>query len=108
MATTKPQQESMKRLALFVLAFLPSCASAQHSGPVRPDDESPKRTVTLASQDTSPVPDSQSLMLAAVSERRFRSRSDSLDWVAARNIADRSSGFRLVVSLQEKRLWAIV
>ena len=98
----------MKRLALFVLAFLPSCASAQHSGPVRPDDESPKRTVTLASQDTSPVPDSQSLMLAAVSERRFRSRSDSLDWVAARNIADRSSGFRLVVSLQDKRLWAIV
>ena len=106
MATTKPQQESMKRLALFVLAFLPSCASAQHSGPVRVDDESPRRTVTLASQDTSPVPD-QSLLLAAA-ERRFRSRSDSLDWLSAKNVADRSSGFRLIVSLQDKRLWAFV
>jgi hypothetical protein len=107
MATTKPQQESMKRLALFVLAFLPSCASAQHSGPVRADDEAPRRTVTLASQDTTPVPE-QSLVVAASSERRFRSRSDSVEWLSAKAVADRSTGFRLIVSLQDKRLWAIV
>src|SRR5437764_4409306 len=108
MATTKPQQESMKRLALFVLAFLPSCASAQHSGSVRVDDESPRRTVTLASQDTSAAPDRQSMVMAATSERRFRSRADSMEWLSARNVADKSTGFRLIVSLQDKRLWAIV
>src|SRR5690348_205955 len=107
MATTKPQHESMKRLALLVLAFLPSCASAQHSGPVR-DEEAPRRTVTLAAQDTSPSRDSESTVAAASSERHFRNRADSLSWVSARNLADKSKGFRLVVSLQDKRLWAIV
>jgi L,D-transpeptidase catalytic domain len=106
MKTTKPQSEPMKRLALFVLAFLPSCASAQHSGPVHVDDESPRRTVTLASQDTTPAP--ESAVMAAVSERRFRNRADSLEWLSAKKIADNSNGFRLVVSLQDKRLWAIV
>jgi L,D-transpeptidase-like protein len=108
MVTTKPQQESMKRLALLVLAFLPSCASAQHSGAARVDDESPRRTVTLASQDTSVGPDRQSMVMAAASERRFRSRADSMEWLSAKNIADKSTGFRLIVSLQDKRLWAIV
>jgi hypothetical protein len=97
----------MKRLALLVLAFLPSCASAQHSGPLRGDDEAPRRTVTLAAQDTSPSRDSEP-SAAPASERRFRNRADSLSWVSARNIADKSSGFRLVVSLEDKRLWAIV
>ena len=107
MANTKPQHEPMKKLALFVLAFLPSCASAQHSGSAVAD-ESPRRTVTLASQDTSPSRDSESIVVAASSERRFRNRADSLAWASAKNIADRSSGFRLIVSLQDKRLWAIV
>jgi len=98
----------MKRLSLFVLAFLPSCASAQHSGPPRADDEAPRRTVTLAAQDTSPTPDQRNVVVAASSERRFRSRTDSLEWVSAKEKADRSTGFRLIVSLQEKRLWAIV
>lgn len=107
MATTNPQHESMKRLALLVLAFLPSCASAQHSGPVR-DEEAPRRTVALAAQDTSSSHESESTNVAASSERHFRNRADSLSWVSARNLADKSHGFRLVVSLQDKRLWAIV
>jgi len=107
MTTTNPQHESMKRLALLVLAFLPSCASAQHSGPVR-DEEAPRRTVALAAQDTSPSRESESTNAAASSERHFRNRADSLSWVSAKNIADKSSGFRLIVSLQDKRLWAIV
>ena len=98
----------MKRLSLFVLAFLPSCASAQHAGPVRSDEEGPRRTVALAAQDTSAPRDSDSIAAAATSERRFRNRADSLAWVSARNLADRSAGFRLIVSLQDKRLWAIV
>jgi hypothetical protein len=38
----------------------------------------------------------------------FTSRSDSLSWVRNRAIAERSKGFRLVVSLQDRHLWAIV
>lgn len=38
----------------------------------------------------------------------FKSRSDSLSWARNKAIADRSSGFRLVVSLQDRHLWAIV
>lgn len=38
----------------------------------------------------------------------FKSRSDSLSWARNRAIADRSSGFRLVVSLQDRHVWAIV
>jgi hypothetical protein len=65
--------------------------------------------VTLASRDTSPQPpDSQAVPLLAAAERSFRSRSDSLEWVQAKSLAARSTGFRLVVSLQDKRLWAIV
>ena len=108
MATTKPQHEPMKRLALFVLAFLPSCALAQHSGPARTDEETPRRTVTLASQDTTPTPDPDSVALAEAAEHHFRSRKDSLEWVSAKAVADRSTGFRLIVSLQDKRLWAVV
>ncbi|HKW48720.1 MAG TPA: L,D-transpeptidase, partial [Gemmatimonadaceae bacterium] len=107
MATPNPQHEAMKRLALLVLAFLPSCASAQHSGTVH-DEEAPKRTVSLAAQDTAQPRDSESSAGTASSERRFRNRADSLSWVSARNLADKSNGFRLIVSLQEKRLWAIV
>ena len=38
----------------------------------------------------------------------FRSRSDSIAWARNRSIADRASGFRLVVSLQDRHLWAII
>jgi hypothetical protein len=75
---------------------------------VRADDEAPRRTVTLASQDTSPAPESQTNVIAASSERRFRNKADSLAWASAKGVADKSTGFRLIVSLQDKRLWAIV
>jgi len=99
----------MKRLTLLVLALLPSCALAQRQGPGRVEDESPRRSVTLASRDTSP-PQLESLATAVSTapEKRFRNRTDSLEFLAARNVAAKSTGFRLVVSLEDKRLWAIV
>ncbi|MEP6690888.1 MAG: L,D-transpeptidase [Gemmatimonadaceae bacterium] len=36
-----------------------------------------------------------------------RSEADSLDWIAARDVADRARGFRVVVSLFDRRLWVI-
>jgi hypothetical protein len=38
----------------------------------------------------------------------FKSRADSLLWARARSLADHASGFRVVVSLQDRHLWAIV
>lgn len=37
----------------------------------------------------------------------FRSRKDSLAWVAARRVADRASEFRVVVSVLDRQLWVI-
>ncbi len=39
--------------------------------------------------------------------RRFLDRRDSLDWENARRSAERSSGFRLIVSLQDRYLWVV-
>jgi len=41
------------------------------------------------------------------SDLRFSSRDDSLDWARAKDIADRSSGFRILVSLEARRLWVL-
>jgi hypothetical protein len=38
----------------------------------------------------------------------FKSRADSLAWSKNRALAARSTGFRLVVSLQDRHLWAII
>lgn len=38
----------------------------------------------------------------------FKSRSDSLAWARNRVLAAKSTGFRLVVSLQDRHLWAII
>jgi len=38
----------------------------------------------------------------------FKSRADSVAWARNRSLAAKSSGFRLVVSLQDRHLWAIV
>ena len=39
---------------------------------------------------------------------KFKSREDSVDWARKRALASRASGFRLIVSLQDAHLWAIV
>lgn len=38
----------------------------------------------------------------------FTSRADSLSWARNKSVAERARGFRLVVSLQDRHLWAIV
>ena len=38
----------------------------------------------------------------------FRSKADSVSWAQSRNVAGRSKGFRVVVSLQDRHLWTIV
>jgi Uncharacterized protein conserved in bacteria len=38
----------------------------------------------------------------------FKSRADSLAWARNRAVAAKASGFRLVVSLQDRHLWAVI
>jgi lipoprotein-anchoring transpeptidase ErfK/SrfK len=38
----------------------------------------------------------------------FKSRADSLNWEKWKKVADNSSGFRILVSLQEKHLWVVI
>src|SRR5512143_1117307 len=38
----------------------------------------------------------------------FKSRTDSVSWARNRTIAKKASGFRLVVSLQDRHLWAVI
>jgi len=38
----------------------------------------------------------------------FKSRADSLAWSRNRALAQKASGFRLIVSLQDRHLWAII
>jgi hypothetical protein len=38
----------------------------------------------------------------------FKSASDRMSWERARSLARKSSGFRIIVSLQDRHLWAII
>ena len=38
---------------------------------------------------------------------KFKSRSDSIEWERSRALAARSTGFRLIVSLQDRHIWAV-
>src|SRR5436305_11240824 len=43
----------------------------------------------------------------AESSYHFKSRSDSTDWVRKKALAERSTGFRVIVSLQDRHLWVV-
>lgn len=43
-----------------------------------------------------------------VTDYSFRSRADSLNWAKNKKIAESSKGFRIIVSLQERRLWVVI
>lgn len=79
--------------ALMVSMF--GSASAQSSRPVQAELGSR----ALSAEDTSD--DSRV-------SYRFKSRSDSLSWARNRALANNATGFRVVVSLQDRHLWAII
>jgi hypothetical protein len=83
--------------ALAVLGFLPACASAQTQELGRDDAARP----ALAQNTDIPQP------TAAERASFFRSRKDSLNWAWARRLADRSSGYRVIVSLMDRMVWVV-
>jgi hypothetical protein len=85
-------------------------AAAQLPDPFPPLPTAPADTLTDAL--TAPRADSSTarpiLSAAPTVTARFSSRRDSLEWVSARALARRATGFRVEISLQERQLWTIV
>ena len=59
------------------------------------------QTTRQQDADSGGVPDS-------TGRRRFASAADSVDWERAKALAEHARGFRLVISLLDRRLWAIL
>jgi L,D-transpeptidase catalytic domain len=111
---------SLHRLAWLVLALAPALACARPSGLVHPGRLDALATVDSLAART-PVPSvpldslaSAPLVVAADTAIGHDtmpvgpvSREDSLEWVAARKVAERSRGYRLIISLYDRTLWAV-
>jgi len=108
------QLKSLASIAAFC-SILPAsgCASAQ-TPPARHDVSRVRMTAmrdtivdSLESNKNAGGSTAKMPVAAAVSYA-FKSREDSLSWVRNRTLAKKSTGYRLIVSLQDKRLWAVI
>lgn len=108
--------------ALLPGLFVPGTLAAQSPAPADTPVVTPTATPTVAQatlEATGGVSEALTGRAAArttvprdsggAAERvlRFRSRRDSLQYVAARAAADRSSGFRVLISLHDRQLMAV-
>ncbi len=82
--------------AIFFVISSQANAQGRH-----PRSEAAKRLWHPSKDSTAAIDDSDDVAL------HFDSRADSLSWLRGRDLAHKSSGLRLVVSLQERHLWAI-
>ena len=90
-------------LSAAILFVAPSRASAQGGrGGRHPRSDAANGCGTHPRTRSPPIDDDESVTL------HFSSRDDSLSWIRGRNLAHKSTGLRLVVSLQERHLWAII
>lgn len=102
-------KKHLTQLALICLLGSPAaCARAQHLPEISPAASGP----AVAATDSLAAAQLENIPPAVAPEEeadvvRFRSRRDSLDWVAARQRAERSKGYRVVVSLFDRRLWVL-
>jgi hypothetical protein len=60
-----------------------------------------------ATSDAESTPAENAVPVPRVTTRSFKSRKDSLEWRAARNVATRSTGYRIVVDLFDHQLYVI-
>jgi hypothetical protein len=98
-----PHQQFFRTIAVFAalgaLGTSPGCAHAQNLDALRQD---------IARARTGPGDSTDSSSTGEARGYHFKTRADSLAWARARAAAEHATGFRLVVSLQDFRLWAIV
>ena len=57
---------------------------------------------------TNPQLDGSGVRPVAPTDYSFRNKKDSLDWARNKQLAEKSTGFRVIVSLQEKHLWVVI
>jgi len=88
-------------LSAAILFAVPSGAHAQGRGGRHPRSDAAKRLWRPSSDSISSIDDDESVTL------HFSSPADSLSWLRGRSLARKSTGLRIVVSLQERHLWAI-
>ena len=89
-----------------VIGAAPSTAFAQNVPPVRQDVSILTRArmgLAADSSDSASAADGGSATTYS-----FKSRADSVSWARNKALAAKSKGFRLVVSLQDRHIWAIV
>jgi hypothetical protein len=98
MSSTRIQKIFGTLAAAASFAALPAVSTAQAGGPQG-------AIYDLTSNRTKPAADSTE---DAASGYSFKSRADSISWAHSRATAERAKGFHLVVSLQDKHLWAII
>lgn len=87
--------------AAATLLAAPALASAQRSRAGQGDLNS-RYGAAIASSDASDSDEDSRV------DYHFKSRADSLSWERSRAVAARSDGFRIVVSLKDRHLWAII
>lgn len=86
--------------ATAAFAGTPACAHATQGGPQGMVYDLTRHS-SLASADSADE-------VSSKNGYNFKSKADSLSWARAKTAAERASGLHLVVSLQDKHLWAIV
>jgi len=95
-----------------IVAGTPGCVRAQNLKPIQQDVSNMGRVQLAGGIDSTDRAPERAPKRAAPAETKvsysFKSRSDSLSWARSRAAAGKATGFRLVVSLQDKHIWAII
>jgi hypothetical protein len=99
-----------------IVAGTPGCVRAQVLKPVQQDTNMGRVQLAGGMDSVERPPERGSASKKAASRETretkvtysFRSRADSLSWARNRAVAAKSTGFRLVVSLKDKHIWAII
>lgn len=95
-----------------IVAGTPGCVRAQNLKPIQQDVSNMGRVQLAGGIDSAERAPERAPKRAAPAETKvsysFKSRSDSLSWARSRAAAEKATGFRLVVSLQDKHIWAII
>jgi lipoprotein-anchoring transpeptidase ErfK/SrfK len=91
-------------LLAFGLAGIAASAQAQKQG-----YETFRRQTgnALTSKPASTDTEESSGEAPAPTDYYFKSKKDSLNWAKWKKVADKSTGFRILVSLQERHLWVV-
>lgn len=99
------------RTGLLALTVLPACARAQaSSGPGSTGEwqrDPGRQAIVRDTIDSTAAGITVSSNVAAVTKMNFKNRADSVAWARYKRVAERASGFRVVVSLQDRMVFAI-